>query len=48
MEKYLDNLQQFARVGQVRKKEVGSKGMPDNFIMGMTNQHSIMDSNSDK
>lgn len=48
MDKYLNNLQQFARVGQVRKKEVTSKGMPDNFIMGMTNQHSITDSNLDK
>ncbi|MEB8328880.1 hypothetical protein OO009_05895 [Flavobacteriaceae bacterium KMM 6897] len=48
MDKYLDNLQQFAKVGQVRKREVSSKAMPDNFIMGMTNQHSSKDNNLDK
>ncbi|MEJ1222504.1 hypothetical protein [Sediminicola sp. 1XM1-17] len=48
MDKYLDNLQQFARVGQVRKREVNTKSMPDNFIMGMTNQHANMDTNLDK
>tara|TARA_R110002051_G_C8732983_1_gene498122 strand:+ start:1467 stop:1613 length:147 start_codon:yes stop_codon:yes gene_type:complete len=48
MDKYLNNLQQFARVGQVRKREVNTNSMPDNFIMGMTNQQTNLDNSSDK
>lgn len=48
MDKYLNNLQQFARVGQVRKREVLTKDMPDNFIMGMTNQHPTAETDLEK
>ncbi len=48
MDKYINNFKQFARVGQVRKREVSTDDMPDNFIMGMTNQHSTTETNLDK
>ncbi|MEH6679925.1 MAG: hypothetical protein V7724_05220 [Sediminicola sp.] len=41
-------LNQYARVGQVRKKEGTPDAFMDNFILGMTEQTFHLDKESDK